>query len=137
MAKLKRKHIPIIELLASALADRLPQKDRDALRWQRVPALAIVRMFTPDHIALHAWGGADKWWNLHMARRGADLKKKDAADTSRAAKAARIESKWSAFTAAMAKGRKPKNVKKKSRMQSRGFQKQKEGYRNGFQRHPG
>lgn len=90
LEKRKRAHIPLIEKLASALADKLPQAERDALREAKVPALQIVRMFTPDHVILHAWGGPDLWWNLTMARRGPELKAKDNADTSRAAKAARI-----------------------------------------------
>jgi hypothetical protein len=85
-----RAHIPLIELLASALADKLPQKERDDLRARKVPAGDIVRMFTPDHVTLHCWNGSDAWWNLDMRRRGADLDKKDAADTSRAAKADRL-----------------------------------------------
>jgi hypothetical protein len=91
MARRKRHHIPLVELLASALADKLPPAERDALRSARVAALQVVRMFTPDHIKLHAFGGEDKWWNLDMRRRDADLKAKDAADTSRAAKAVRID----------------------------------------------
>ena len=87
---MKRAHVPMQEIAASALADKLPIEERDRLRAAEVPAQNIIRMFTPDHVCLHAWGGSDKWWNLDMRRRGEDLKKKDAADTSRAAKAVRI-----------------------------------------------
>ena len=93
LMKRRRKHIPLIELLASALADKLPQLDRDMLRRERAPAQAIVRMFTPDHIILHAWDGPAVWWNLDMRRRNPTLKAKDAADTKRAAKVKRIERK--------------------------------------------
>ena len=85
------KHIPMIEKLGSALADKLPREVRDQLRGERVPARQIVSMFTPDHLKLHAWGGEDIWFNLDMRLRGPELKAKDATDTSRAAKADRID----------------------------------------------
>jgi hypothetical protein len=97
MPRRKRKHIPIIQLLASALADMLPAAERDALRAAKVPAIKIVRMFTPDHNILHAWGGPDKWFNLTMKRRGKALKKKDNEDTSRVAKAIRVNEKHEEF----------------------------------------
>ena len=105
MSRRKRAYIPLIELLASALADRLSIEERDALRRAepRVPARQIVRMFSPDHIALHAFDGADKWWNLDMRRRGADLKAKDRADTSRAAKSVRIRADEEAHKLAIRK----------------------------------
>jgi len=99
----------MIEIAASALADKLAIWERDLAVKYRTPAREIVSMFTADHIKLHAWDGADKWWNLDMRRRGAELKAKDIADTKRAAKAKRIDDKWRAFTRAMAKGRKPKH----------------------------
>lgn len=86
----KRAHIPLTELLASALADKLPRAERDDLRARKVPASDVIRMFTPDHIILHCWDGPDAWWNIDMRRRGPELKAKDAADTSRAAKAIRL-----------------------------------------------
>jgi hypothetical protein len=90
MTKRPRKHIPLSELLASALADKLPQEQRDQLRAAKVPAKQIIRMFTPDHVILHCFGGVDKWHNLTMALRGAALKAKDARDTGIAAKDKRI-----------------------------------------------
>ena len=105
--KRKRKHIPIIEIAASALADKLPLQYREFHRRNRTPAKTIVRLFTPDHVKLHAWGGVDKWWNLDMKLRGPALKAKDRADTSRAAKAVRILRKWGPFMTAVAAGRKP------------------------------
>lgn len=88
-----RAHIRLSEKLASALADKLPQDVRDDLRARRVPAEEVIRLFTPDHIQLHAWGGPDLWWNLDMRVRGPELKAKDNRDTSRAAKAVRIDEK--------------------------------------------
>lgn len=88
--KRKRKHIPLIEIAASALADKLPQSVRDDLRARKVPARQVLRLFTADHVVLHAWSGKDRWWNLTMTERGPALKAKDAADTSRAAKAVRV-----------------------------------------------
>jgi hypothetical protein len=88
--KRKRSHIPLIELLASALADKLPQVSRDVLRAGKVPAAQIVRMFTADHIHLHSLGGPDLWWNLDMRRRDSGLKAKDARDTGIAAKSKRL-----------------------------------------------
>jgi len=88
--KRARKHIPIKELLASALADRLPQEQRDYLREHHLPARQIIAMFTPDHNHLHALGGVDKWWNITMRRRGPELKAKDNRDTSIVAKVDRL-----------------------------------------------
>src|SRR5262249_50261365 len=70
MAKRRRKHIPLTERLASALADKLFPHERQLLRERRVEAKEVIRLFTPDHIMLHAWGGEDKWWNIDMSRRG-------------------------------------------------------------------
>jgi hypothetical protein len=108
MPRRKRKHIPMIEITASALADKLHPQEREALRSLKVSARYIMRLFTPDHYPkIHAWGGEDKWWNLDMRYRGPDVKAKDAADTTRAAKAVRIDEKWDEFTRALAKHRKP------------------------------
>jgi hypothetical protein len=85
-----RKHIPLSELLASALADKLPQEQRDDLRARKVPAKTIIRLFTPDHVVLHAFGGEDRWHNLTMALRGPELKAKDGRDTRIAAKNKRL-----------------------------------------------
>jgi hypothetical protein len=103
----KRKHIPMIEIAAAFAADRLPAWEVQHLKALRAPAREVLRYFTPDHIKLHSWGGADKWWNLHMARRSIEQRAKDAADTKRAFKAYRIDDKWRAFTRAMATGKKP------------------------------
>lgn len=86
----KRAYIPLPELLASALADLLPQMQRDQLRAARVPAKAVIRLFTPDHNHLHALGGPDLWWNLTMRQRGPDLKAKDSRDTAIVAKVKRL-----------------------------------------------
>ena len=90
MSKRPRKYIPLPERLASALSMLLPQEQRDDLRARKVPAKAVIRLFTPDHIILHAHGGPGKWWNITMALRGPNLKAKDNSDTSIAAKVARI-----------------------------------------------
>jgi hypothetical protein len=90
MSRRPRKYIPLSELLASALADKLPQEQRDQLRAAKVPAKQIVRMFTPDHNILHALNGPDKWWNITMALRGEELKAKDCRDTSIVAKVRRL-----------------------------------------------
>ena len=111
MPRRKRKHIPIIEIAASFAADRLPQAVRDELRARKAPAKEVLRMFTPDHNVLHAWGGQDRWWNLTMTPRGPALKAKDAADTSRAAKALRVSDAHTAFRRRLLKPgrrRKPK-----------------------------
>lgn len=85
-----RAHIPLSELLASALADKLPQEQRDDLRARKVPARTVIRLFTPDHVVLHAFGGDDRWHNLTMALRGTALKAKDRRDTKIAAKDKRL-----------------------------------------------
>ena len=86
----QRKYIPMAERLAAALAEQLPQDLRDELRASKVPAWAVLRLFTPDHNILHAHDGPDKWWNLTMRRRGPELKAKDKADTKIAAKDKRL-----------------------------------------------
>jgi hypothetical protein len=120
MAKRKRKPIKLSAIAASALADKLPAAMRDAMRAEKRTDTFIIRLFTPDHIKLHAWGGSDEWWNLDMRLRGADLKLKDAADTSRAAKTVRVSERWRAFTRNMAK---PGKRKPKSKWPSRPFPK--------------
>jgi hypothetical protein len=125
--KRARKHIAIAEKLASALADRLPQHERDALRASRVPAQQIIRMFTPDHNVLHTHGGSDKWFNLTMRRRGPDLKAKDARDTSFAAKVKRITAEHQDFMRrVLAIKKRPRENRSRfpqgRKLQSRGFQ---------------
>lgn len=85
-----RQYIPLAERLAAALADLLPQAERDALRARKVPASVVLRLFTPDHNILHAFGGSDSWWNLTMRRRGPELASKDKADAKVAAKDKRL-----------------------------------------------
>jgi hypothetical protein len=115
-----RAYIPLTELLASALSMLLPQEERDAMRAARVPASAVIKLFTPDHIQLHTFGGKDTWENLDMKRRGPALKLKDNRDTSIAAKARRIDERWMPFTRAMASGTKP--PKRISKWPKRKFQ---------------
>jgi hypothetical protein len=125
--KRARKHIAIAEKLASALADRLPQHERDALRASRVPAQQIIRMFTPDHNVLHTHGGSDKWFNLTMRRRGPELKAKDNRDTSIAARAVRLSDEHEDFRRrVLAPVKRPRERKSRfpqgRKLQSRGFQ---------------
>lgn len=101
--KRKRAHIPLSELLASALADRLPATQRDELRAAKVPADNVIRLFTPDHNHLHALGGPDKWWNLTMAIRGPELKAKDNRDTSIVAHSDRLVEREREHIQAMAR----------------------------------
>ena len=116
---MKRKHISCEQRLAAALVCLLPQAERDYLRRTDWPASRVIALFTFDHIHLHAWGGRDDWKNLDPRRRGPALKAKDAADTSRAAKAVRIEDDWRGFMRAVAKGKKP--PRRKSRWPTRPF----------------
>lgn len=111
----KRKHIPLEQRLAAALACLLPQEIRDMFREASVSAKSVINQFTFDHIKLHSFGGSDKWWNLHPARRGPELKAKDNADTSRAAKARRIDKKWTDFMRDVAAGRKPRPSNKRGK----------------------
>lgn len=123
MAKRARKHIPVSELLASALADKLPQEQRDQLRAAKVPAKIVIRLFTPDHVVLHAHGGSDKWHNLTMALRGPELKAKDRRDTGIAAKDKRLRG----VTRTGPKAKIPQRVNggwpKGRKLQSKGFEK--------------
>jgi|SRR5215813_37128 len=112
MARRKRKHIAMIEIAAAFAACELERNGEllllRALEAHRAPAKEVLRLFTPDHIRLHCWGGEDKWWNLHMKRRDTALKIKDRADTARAAKVVRLDLKWGAFMRAVSEGRKPR-----------------------------
>ena len=86
----KRKYIPILQLLAAALVEQLRPEQQVALRASMGSASGVIRMFTPDHIALHALGGSDRWYNLHMRLRGVDVLKKNATDTTVVAKVRRV-----------------------------------------------
>jgi hypothetical protein len=119
MTRPPRRHIPLEQRLAAALACLLPQDERDKLRAAHASASSVLRLFTDDHIGLHAFCARDrdKWWNLDPRRRGPDLKAKDRTDTSRAAKVKRIRldaDRW-----AVGRLLKPKKraKKKKSRWQ--------------------
>lgn len=122
MSKRKRDYIPLGELLAAALANSLPPEVERDLRERKVPAVEVIRLFTPDHIHLHALDGSDDWWNLHMRQRGTpEILAKNASDTTVVAKTRRIEKKWFDFTAAMAAGKKPpkRPARKGRKLQSR------------------
>lgn len=89
MSHRPRKHIPLKSQLASALACLLPQAERDAYRAARVPAEVIIRLFSPDHIALHTFTADDHWSNLTPALRGPHAEK-SRRDTAIAAKVKRL-----------------------------------------------
>ena len=88
--KRPRRYIPLPELLASALADLLPQEQRDDLRAHKVSAKQVIKLFSPDHNHLHSLGGSDAWWNITMMLREPH-KEKSKRDTSIVAKSRRIE----------------------------------------------
>ena len=90
MSRRKRKYIPYPERLAAALVELLPVDMQVDLRARRVSARHVIRLFTPDHIVLHALGGSDRWWNLHMRLRGPEVLAKNASDTTAVAKTKRI-----------------------------------------------
>ncbi len=90
MSRRKRKYIPYPERLAAALALLLPPGIEVDLRGRRAPARAVIRMFTNDHIVLHALAGSDKWWNLHVKLRSPAVLAKNANDTSVVAKVKRV-----------------------------------------------
>jgi hypothetical protein len=87
----RRKAIPLSEQLAAALACLLPQAQRDELRAAKVPAKAVIRLFSPDHIGLHCFEAKDrdKWHNLTPMLRGPH-KEKSRRDTTIAAKVKRL-----------------------------------------------
>ena len=90
MSRRKRKYISYPERLAAALVELLSVEQQVDLRARQAPARAIIRLFTNDHIVLHALGGKDKWWNLHARLRGPDVLKKNASDTTIVAKVKRV-----------------------------------------------
>lgn len=85
----KRAHIPYPERLAAALACLLPAAQRDELRRRRVPAKDVIALFHDDHIVLHAFGGADEWWNIDP-KLVATHREKSRGDTAIVAKAVRV-----------------------------------------------
>jgi len=107
-----RKHIPIREKYAAALACLLPQELRDLYREKRVPCDMVIAQFEVDHIQLHAFEGSDAWWNLDPILKPAH-REKARKDTGRVAKAKRIDKKWAEFMSALAKGRKPQPKRSK------------------------
>jgi len=113
-----RKYIPYPEKLAATLACLLTQEHRDDLRGRKVPASEVLSLFHYDHLALHCFGGSDEWWNLNPIL-AQPHREKSKRDTAIAAKAVRIDKKWSEFTLAMAKGIKP--PKRKSKWPKRKF----------------
>lgn len=125
MPRRKRDHIPLSHRLAAALACLLPQAQRDELRHRDPPAKPeeVIRLFTYDHLHLHSMGGSDHWSNLDPRIRGAELKAKDARDTSIAAKSKNIERdgpRWRAQTNKLGMNLKPPKPAR-SRFPSRPF----------------
>lgn len=88
---MRRKKIPLEQQLAAALACLLPQAQRDELRHARVPAKAVIRLFTMHHVEFFALGGGCEWHNLHpMTRPAHDAR--FAADVAAIAKVKRLAS---------------------------------------------
>lgn len=119
MPKRKRKGLTLTDKLAATLACLLPAEQRDDLRKRRLPAKVLLSLFEFHHIQFHSLDGSDDWYNLHPMQKE-DHRVRSKSDTSVVAKIRHQEAKWSEFTAAMSKGRKP--PKKKSKWQSRPFQ---------------
>lgn len=118
VARRKRAHVPLINKLAAALACLLPAEHRNIMREAKAKPEAVLRLFEFDHIVLHCWGGSDGWWNLDPKLREAH-REKSRADTSRAAKADRLdEARWKDFVGKLAK---PKPVARKRQWPSRPF----------------
>lgn len=105
----KRGHINLTEKLAAALSLLLPSAQRDDLRRRTPPAPAseVVSLFQFDHAVLHCHDGSDEWHNLTPMLIAAH-REKSRRDNTVVAKVRHLDEKWSSFTAAMAKGRKPK-----------------------------
>jgi hypothetical protein len=93
----RREYIPYEQRLAAALACLLPAELRDRLRRDRIPASEVIKLFTYDHIALHALNGSDLWHNLDPRQRGPDLDRKDAIDTGIAARVKRLAAQHDDF----------------------------------------
>jgi hypothetical protein len=89
MARRKRKHIPLTEKLAAALACLLPQKHRDLWRGSKVSAEFVLAQFEWDHIVLHAHDGSDDWHNLDPKLKAVH-REKSRRDTSVVAKVKRL-----------------------------------------------
>lgn len=61
----QRSYIPYPERLAATLACLLPQEQRDDLRRRKVGRDVVIGLFDFHHVAFHAAGGSDEWFNLH------------------------------------------------------------------------
>lgn len=117
----KRKAIRKDDYLAAALSLLLSYEERTALRRTKVPASAVLRMFSPDHIELHALGGSDAWHNLHPTLR-APHKEKSKRDTSIVAKVKRIQARHAPQKAAGKRSPAPPAKTRPARkIASRGF----------------
>lgn len=123
-----RAYIPYPERLAAAYACLLPQDVRDDLRARHVPAEVVERMFTDDHIDLHALGGSDKWWNLDPKLRP-EHKEKSRRDTSIVAKSRRLTREQEEFRRKVldrpcgAKRERSGNFPRGRKIRGRGFEK--------------
>lgn len=117
-----RKYINLRERLAAALSMLLPQELRDELRAAKVPAKQIIAMFHQDHGELYALGGADRWWNLTPLLVIVH-KQKSRKDTSIVAKVRRLSKDQEEFQRRVLKREPGQKRERKSRLQSRGFEK--------------
>jgi len=116
----KRSYVRLPEKLAATLACLLPQAERDDLRNRRVPASEVISLFEFDHIVLHSFGGSNFWFNLDP-KLVQPHREKSKKDTAIAAKAKRIDKKWTEFMSKVSA--RPKSEKKhkwaKRKLQSR------------------
>src|SRR5580704_10187751 len=94
--KRARKYINLREKLAAALSMLLPQEQRDELRAAKAPAKTVIGLFDQDHAILHAFDGADRWFNLTPMLR-APHREKSRRDTSIVAKSVRIRADHEEF----------------------------------------
>jgi uncharacterized protein (DUF924 family) len=90
MSRRKRKAIPLEQKLAAALACLLPQAQRDELRHARVPAKAVIKLFTMHHLDYWTFSEDDHWSNLDPMLR-APHEARFAKDAAAIAKVKRLE----------------------------------------------
>lgn len=111
----KRGHVGLGQKLAAALACLLPAAQRDGLRERKVPAKQVIRLFTFDHLVLHAMDGSDLWWNLDPKLVAAH-REKTKADVGIVAKVRRIAPQWNEFLRNMARPDRGQPQKKRRKL---------------------
>lgn len=116
---MKRRHISLKTKLAAALAHiaEIPLEHAKLMDEDM-----ILSLFNFDHVVMHAHGGPDEFWNLTPMLIAGHREKTAKFDVPRFAKGERLRRANEEFLRLIATPREDRPVRK-SRIQSRGFEK--------------